>query len=63
MITAVGVIPDVRKSVTMDFKRSGNYVYIIGFTSDELGGSLLYRKYNIEGGEVPNVNPERAKHI
>jgi phosphoribosylformylglycinamidine synthase len=63
MITAVGVIPDVRKSVTMDFKRSGNYVYIIGFTSDELGGSLLYRKYNIEGGEVPNVNPERAKTI
>jgi len=63
MITAIGIIPDVRKSVTMDFKRSGNYVYILGFTSDELGGSLFYRKFGIDGGEVPNVNPERAKII
>lgn len=63
MITAIGIIPDVRKAITMDFKRSGNYIYIVGYTHNELGSSLLYRKYNIEGGSVPGVNPESAKAI
>jgi len=63
VITAIGIIPDVRKAVTTDFKRSGNYIYILGFTFDELGGSAFYYNKGIKGGKVPTVHPERAKQI
>lgn len=63
VITAIGIIPDIRKSVTSDFKRSGSYVYILGFTSDELGGSMFYKIKNIQGGKTPCPNPERARLI
>jgi len=63
MITAIGIIPDVRKAVTTDFKRSGNYIYVIGFTYDELGGSAYYKIKGIRGGKVPHVYPERARLI
>ncbi len=63
MITAIGIIPDVRKSVTTDFKRSGNYIYIIGFTYDELGGSAFFKLKGINGGKIPTVYPERARQI
>ncbi len=39
LISAMGQVPDVSKCVTMDFKQSGNLIYIIGTTKNELGGS------------------------
>ncbi|MFQ5836642.1 MAG: phosphoribosylformylglycinamidine synthase subunit PurL, partial [Candidatus Bathyarchaeia archaeon] len=32
LITAIGVIPDVRKAVSMDVKQPGNLIYIVGQT-------------------------------
>jgi len=63
VITAIGIIPDVRKATTTDFKRSGNYIYIVGTTNDELGGSLYYKMHNIKGGKIPCPNPNTAKQI
>ena len=40
LISAIGIIDDVGKSVTMDFKKAGNSIYMIGTTFDELGGSI-----------------------
>jgi phosphoribosylformylglycinamidine synthase len=39
LITALAIVPDVRGAVTMDLKEPGNYVYLVGETRDELGGS------------------------
>jgi phosphoribosylformylglycinamidine synthase len=39
LISALGFVPDVHCCVTMDFKRPGNLIYLIGMTKCELGGS------------------------
>jgi len=61
LISAVGIIPDVRNAVTMDAKKAGNALYIVGETFDELGGSHYYFVNNISGGKVPSVNVRSAK--
>ncbi|MCB0168979.1 MAG: phosphoribosylformylglycinamidine synthase subunit PurL [Anaerolineae bacterium] len=42
LISAVGLVPDVSKTVTMDLKQPGNLLYLIGDTRPELGGSLYH---------------------
>jgi phosphoribosylformylglycinamidine (FGAM) synthase-like enzyme len=61
LISAVGIIPDVRKAVSMDVKEPGNYIYIIGETKNELGGSYYYKLYGSKGGFIPTVNPKKAR--
>ncbi|MER3468353.1 MAG: phosphoribosylformylglycinamidine synthase subunit PurL, partial [Thermoflexus sp.] len=39
LITAVGVVPDRRRTVTMDLKAPGDWLYIVGETRAELAGS------------------------
>lgn len=38
LISALGIVPDVQKTVTMDFKRDGNLIYAIGDTRLEPNG-------------------------
>ena len=38
LITALGMIPDVRRAVTSDLKEAGNLLYVVGLTRRELGG-------------------------
>ncbi|MCC7355642.1 MAG: phosphoribosylformylglycinamidine synthase subunit PurS, partial [Anaerolineae bacterium] len=40
LITALGLVPDVAQTVTMDLKEAGNFLYILGETRAELGGAL-----------------------
>jgi phosphoribosylformylglycinamidine synthase len=61
LISAIGIIPDVRKSVTMDAKEVGNPLYIVGETKDELGGSHYYMIHGFKGNNVPSVDPKKAK--
>jgi phosphoribosylformylglycinamidine synthase len=60
LISAISIVPDTRKSVTMDFKGPGNALYLIGRTNDELGGSLYHKLLGRIGGEVPKVSPACA---
>jgi phosphoribosylformylglycinamidine synthase II/phosphoribosylformylglycinamidine synthase I len=39
LISALGIVPDVKQTVTMDAKEPGNLLVLVGETSDELGGS------------------------
>ncbi len=41
LISAVGIVEDVNRAVTMDFKAPGNLVYLLGETKAEFGGSHL----------------------
>ncbi len=58
LISAIGIIDDVNKSVTMDFKGAGNLIYCIGKTYQEMGGSIYYDTCNALGNDVPKVNPK-----
>ncbi|MEO6060719.1 MAG: phosphoribosylformylglycinamidine synthase subunit PurL [Thermoflexales bacterium] len=39
LISALGIVPDVNATVSMDLKRAGNALYLVGDTRDELGMS------------------------
>lgn len=43
VISALGVVPDVGRSVTMDVKRAGNWLYALGETRGEMGGASYTR--------------------
>jgi len=62
LITALGIVPDVRKIVSVDVKEPGNPLYLLGETYPELGGSEYYKLRGFIGKSVPRVRPE-AKRI
>ncbi|MBW1952558.1 MAG: phosphoribosylformylglycinamidine synthase [Deltaproteobacteria bacterium] len=57
LFTAVSLVPDVRRCLTMDLKTPGDLVYLVGETEDELGGSELYELWGYLGLQVPQVRP------
>ncbi len=62
LITGVGVVPDRERCVTMDAKRAGNLLYIVGVTTDALGGSHAQRLLGAASPnpELPGVNLDLA---
>src|SRR5262249_56780545 len=58
-----GRVSDVRKCVTMDFKETGNHLFLIGATRKELGGSHYHLVTGQTGGEVPRVDLQLAPLI
>ena len=46
LISAICVMPDIQQAVTMDVKTPGNFIYVVGNTYTELGGSHYF---NIHG--------------
>jgi phosphoribosylformylglycinamidine synthase II len=60
LITAVGVIPNIQSTISMDLKASGNSLYIIGDTFNELGGSEYYRLKGFLGANIPKVRGVKA---
>jgi phosphoribosylformylglycinamidine synthase len=58
LVSAVGVVPDIRCCVTSDFKFAGDTVYLLGKTGNHLGQSLYFRIYGGSSSTVPTVDPE-----
>ncbi|MCX8204426.1 MAG: phosphoribosylformylglycinamidine synthase subunit PurL [Candidatus Nezhaarchaeota archaeon] len=63
LITALGIVPDVRSAVTSDLKRPGDVLYIVGYTRAELGGSEYYALRGLLGSSVPRVYMPTARLI
>jgi len=61
LISAVAVIADVNRAVSMDCKQEGDLIYIVGTTWNELGGSHYYDIHGHIGNNVPRVNPQKGK--
>lgn len=59
LISAIAVVPDIQRAVTMDAKQAGNLIYLVGQTRRELGGSLLARHYALAEFTPPAL-PEQA---
>ncbi len=58
LFTATTVVHDVYKCVSMEFKHPGDYVYVVGLTRNELGGSEYYDLFGYTGYNVPKVHEE-----
>jgi len=63
LISAVAVMDNVEKAVTMDCKRDGDLVYIIGTTWNELGGSQYYGIHGYVGNKMPRVDSKKGKRL
>jgi phosphoribosylformylglycinamidine synthase II len=63
LISAVAVMDNVEKAVTMDCKRQGNTVYMVGTTWNELGGSQYYGIHGYVGNRVPKVDSRKGKKL
>jgi phosphoribosylformylglycinamidine synthase len=53
--SAISVLPDITRCVSMDSKMAGDLVYVIGLTRNELGGSEYYDHLGYVGLNVPRV--------
>lgn len=63
LFSLISVIPDVRKTITIDFKNHGDIIYIAGITKEELGGSEFAKLLNLKSGIVPKVDAQLNKKI
>ncbi|GIK58427.1 MAG: hypothetical protein BroJett015_40900 [Chloroflexota bacterium] len=52
LISALGIVPDVGKTVTMDLKQAGNFLFVVGETRAEMGGS----HFNLVSGPASEGN-------
>ena len=55
LISAMGLVPDVRRTCTMDLKGPGDLLYVLGETREELGGSYYYRLRGFVGNHPPGI--------
>src|SRR6266702_2409961 len=60
LFSVIGRIGDARTAVTMDVKRPGDIVYLLGKTGDELGGSEYFALRGGVGNTVPLVDTAKA---
>ncbi len=63
LITAITVMPDIARALTMDAKRAGEAVVVVGRTNDELGGSEWHALNGVEGGRVPRLDRMLSKPV
>ncbi|MGE4469908.1 MAG: AIR synthase-related protein [Desulfovibrio sp.] len=56
LYSVIGVIPDVNKCLTSDFKRAGELVYVLGRTNAELGASEVADELGFLSARVPQVD-------
>ncbi len=63
LISAMSIVDDIDKCVTMDLKRAGNLLFVVGRTNNELGGSHYYRVQGQLGANVPRLDLNLAPRI
>ena len=65
LISAIGVIPNIDKTISIDPKFPDDLIYLLGQTKDELGGSEYYSMLSEESGKdflgnnIPKVEAEK----
>ena len=63
LVSALGIMDDVNRAVSMDCKQAGDLIYIVGTTFKELGGSHYFNVHGFTGNQVPKVDTERGKKL
>jgi phosphoribosylformylglycinamidine synthase len=60
LISALSLVDDARRCVTMDLKQAGHRLYMVGLTGNELGGSHYYKQFGELGARVPRLDLAQA---
>ncbi|MFH1594590.1 MAG: phosphoribosylformylglycinamidine synthase subunit PurL [Candidatus Omnitrophota bacterium] len=63
LISALAVIDDVKKTISMDAKKPGSSLYVVGLTHDEMGGSHYWKILGYTGNTVPGVDADKGKKL
>ncbi len=63
LISAISVMPNISKTVSPEFKKSGDIIYLLGETYDELGGGEYFKMLSVDGASVPKVNLKKNLKI
>jgi len=64
VIGVVGILEDVTKRVTQNFKYEGDLLYMLGETREEWGGSqLLAQEKGLHGDKPPHIDLESEKRL
>ena len=63
LISAISVMPDVTRCVSMDAKAPGGVIYVVGLTLREMGAGSYYAIHGEIGDSVPQVRPQEAKKL
>lgn len=63
LISSLGIINDVLKTISIDLKFPDDLVYILGETKDELGGSEYFSLNKSVGNNIPKVNALKNKKL
>ena len=63
LISAIGIMDDVTKAVSMDAKQPNDLIYILGDTKDEMGGSHYYEIHGFQGDKLPEVDAKAGKKL
>jgi phosphoribosylformylglycinamidine synthase len=61
VLLGVGIVEDLSKCVTSDFKKDGSSILLIGDTKKELGGSEYYSSKSAFSPVVPSVDVQKLK--
>jgi phosphoribosylformylglycinamidine synthase len=56
LVSLMGIIRDVRRAQTTDFKDTGDLIYVVGETRGELGGTCIERRMQKHFGPCPSVD-------
>jgi len=63
-IGMVGVVEDINKVVTQDFKDEGDAILLLGETKEEIGGSEYLKViHNLKKGDAPSLDLEKEKAV
>ncbi|HEX9974900.1 MAG TPA: phosphoribosylformylglycinamidine synthase subunit PurL, partial [bacterium] len=63
LISAIGIMDDVTKAVSMDVKQPNDLIYILGDTKDEMGGSHYYEIHGFQGDKLPEDDAKAGKKL
>ena len=63
LISAISIVPDVSRCITMDAKGAGNYLLLVGETRRHMGGSWYYALHNQNGRSIPIVDLATAPGV
>ncbi|MEW6679740.1 MAG: phosphoribosylformylglycinamidine synthase subunit PurL [bacterium] len=61
IIACFGIINDIGKAITMEFKEAENPLFLIGERKDECGGSVYYQTLGFMGRNIPKPDLERER--
>ena len=63
LVSALGIIPDVARAMTIDWKCAGDALYLVGETNDELGASEYATMLGLSGGRVPSPDAKMNANV